>query len=121
MEPHRHLPVALRPTLDAGIIDDATYNGWLGAANSMYKDNPALQRDEAIQSAAMAAMTLMLAAHANGLVSCPMIGFDPAGVAEAFSLSPSDFPVMLVTVGYPGTANWAQKPRKAVSDVLSFA
>ncbi|CAM3835533.1 nitroreductase family protein [Polaromonas hydrogenivorans] len=121
MEPHLNLPAALRPTRDAGIIDEATYNGWIGAANGMYKENPSLQRDEAIRSGAMAAMTLMLAAHGKGLVSCPMIGFDPAGVAEAFSLPSSDVPVMLVTVGYTGAANWPQKPRNAVTDVLSFA
>jgi len=30
-------------------------------------------------------------------------------------------PVMLITVGYPGEANWPQKPRKAVADVLAWA
>jgi nitroreductase len=121
LEPHLGLPVALQPSLDAGIIDDATYQGWVGAANSMYQENPVLQRDEAVRSGAMAAMTLMLAAQSQGLVSCPMIGFDPAGVASAFGLLATDVPVMLVTLGHPGSANWPQKPRKAVAEVLSFA
>jgi nitroreductase len=63
----------------------------------------------------------MLAAQSQGLVSCPMIGFDPAGVASAFGLLATDVPVMLVTIGHPGSANWPQKPRKAVAEVLSFA
>jgi len=121
LEPHLALPATLKPSLDAGIIDEATYKGWVGAANNMYQENATLQRDEAVRSGAMAAMTLMLAAQSQGLVSCPMIGFDQAGVAAAFELLPGDVPVMLVTVGYPGAANWPQKPRRAVADVLSFA
>lgn len=121
LEPHLGLPTALKPSLDAGIIDEATYNGWIGAANGMYQENATLQRDEAVRSGAMAAMTLMLAAQSQDLVSCPMIGFDQAGVAAAFGLLPTDLPVMLVTIGHAGATNWPQKPRKVVADVLSFA
>jgi nitroreductase len=121
LEPQATLPAALKPTLDAGIIDAATYDGWIGAVQNMYSANPAMQRDEAIRSGALAAMTLMLAAQGKGLVSCPMIGFDQAGVAAAFGLAASDVPVMLVTVGYPGASNWAKKPRKNVNDVLAYA
>jgi nitroreductase len=110
---------ALTPTLDAGIIDQDTYNGWVGAVNSMYGNNPTLQRDEAIRSGSLLAMSLMLIAQGQGLVSCPMIGFDQAGVINDFNLSDTDVPVMLITVGYPGTENWPQKPRKALKDILT--
>lgn len=93
--------MTLKPTLDAGIMDETTYKGWVTAAGSMYGENPMLQRDEAVRSAAMAAMTLMLAARDKGLVSCPMIGFDAAGVSDAFGLG-DGCPVMLLTVGHPG-------------------
>ncbi|MEK6418377.1 MAG: nitroreductase family protein [Burkholderia gladioli] len=109
LDPHRTLPDALRPSLEAGVLDQPTYDGWVGAANSMYGSNPTFQRDEAIRSASLAAMTLMLAAQAKGLASGPMIGFDPQGVAREFGLLDTDVP-----------ANWPQKPRKAVSDVLIF-
>jgi nitroreductase len=120
LKPHETLPAALKPTLDVGIINDAIYTGWLNAAQNMYENNPAFQRDEAIRSGSLAAMTLMLAAKGRGLVSAPMIGFDHSAVAEAFNLAPTDVPVMLVTVGYPGTENWPKKPRKPVKDVLEF-
>lgn len=110
---------ALTPTLDAGIIDQDTYNGWVGAVNSMYANNPTLQRDEAIRSGSLLAMSLMLIAQGQGLVSCPMIGFDQAGVINDFNLSDTDVPVMLITVGYPGTENWPQKPRKALKDIFT--
>lgn len=121
LSPHESLPSSLKPTLDAGIISQEMFDGWVGAARNMYGKNPSLQRDEAIRSGALAAMTLMLAAQGRGLVSGPMIGFDSAGVAAAFGLSANDVPVMLITVGRPASANWPQKPRKPVSEVLSFA
>lgn len=120
LNPHATLPASLKPTLDAGIIDQAIYHTWVGAAQGMYAQNPQLQRDEAIRSGSLAAMTLMLAAKGQGLVSTPMIGFDQSAVAQAFGLSDTEIPVMLVTVGYPGATNWPQKPRKAVNDVLQF-
>jgi nitroreductase len=120
LNPHQTLPASLKPSVDAGILDQSIFDMWVGAATGMYQDNPQLQRDEAIRSGSLAAMTLMLAAKGQGLLSTPMIGFDQAGVAEAFNLAADEIPVMLVTVGYPGSTNWPQKPRKAVKDVLDF-
>ncbi|BAO91230.1 nitroreductase family protein [Caballeronia cordobensis] len=121
LEPHLTLPSALRPSLDAEIVDQAIYDGWIAAARNMYGTNPVMQRDEAVRSASLAAMTLMIVAEERGLASGPMIGFDPAGVSAAFDLKATDVPVMLVTVGYAAPGNWPQKPRKPVTDVLSLA
>lgn len=120
LNPHESLPAALKPSMDAGILNQDIYNMWVAAAQGMYGENPQRQRDEAIRSGSLAAMTLMLAAKGQGLLSTPMIGFDAAAVSEAFHLGATDVPVMLVTVGYPGETNWPQKPRKAVQDVLAF-
>ncbi|RXT86164.1 nitroreductase family protein, partial [Pseudomonas syringae] len=120
LNPHQTIATSLKPSMDAGVIDKAIYDMWVGAVQGMYAENPQLQRDEAIRSGSLAAMTLMLAAKGQGLDSTPMIGFDPAAVAEAFNLSATEIPVMLVTVGYPGESNWPQKPRKAVREVLEF-
>ncbi|MBC3948581.1 nitroreductase family protein [Pseudomonas folii] len=120
LNPQETISASLKPSMDAGVIDKAVYDMWVGAAQGMYAENPQLQRDEAIRSGSLAAMTLMLAAKGRGLDSTPMIGFDPAAVAQAFNLSAVEIPVMLVTVGYPGETNWPQKPRKAVNEVLQF-
>jgi nitroreductase len=120
LDPHKTIAGSLRPSMDAGILDEATYRGWVGAVEGMYAQNPAMQRDEAVRSASLAAMTLMLVATEHGLASTPMIGFDQAGVAEAFNLDDREIPVMLVTVGKAGESNWPQKPRKATSDILSI-
>lgn len=118
---HETIAPALKPTLDAGIIDQETFDGWVGAVNSMYSQNTTMQRDEAIRSGALFAMSLMLIARGEGLVSCPMIGFDPKGVAEEFGLSDNDVPVMLVTVGYAADGNWPQKPRKSLDEILTIS
>ena len=47
----------------------------------VYNDQPALQKEEAIRSGSLAAMTLMYAAKAAGWDSGPMIGFDAGTVS----------------------------------------
>lgn len=64
-----------------------------------YKDQPQLQRDEAMRSVGIAGQTLMLAAKAMGYDSCPMIGFDPVKVAERINL-PTNYVIgMIVVIG----------------------
>jgi nitroreductase len=120
LDPHTTIAGSLRPAVDAGILDEATFRGWVGAVGGMYAQNPAMQRDEAVRSASLAAMTLMMVATERGLASTPMIGFDQQGVAEAFNLGDREIPVMMVTVGRAGATNWPQKPRKATRDILSI-
>jgi nitroreductase len=64
-----------------------------------YKDNTALQRDEAMRSGGLASQTLMLAARAMGYDTCPMVGFDPAVVGQLIQLPADHNIVMLITVG----------------------
>ncbi len=116
---YQDLPHVIKPMLDAGAIDQAAYDGWIGMANGMYDNNSQLQRDEAIRSGALASMTLMYAAQAKGLVSGAMIGFDAPGVAKAFHLGEHEVPVMLIAVGKPAAGNWPRKARRALSKVLS--
>lgn len=121
LAPQDGLPSALAPAVERGMLDQQIVDGWVTMAKAMYEGNPTLQRDEAIRSACLAAMTLMLAAEGMGLVTGPMIGFDAAAVALAFDLEPNMIPAMLLTVGYVSAGNWPQKPRRPVGDVLRFA
>ena len=68
----------------------------------------------------LAAMTLMIAAEAKGLVSGPMIGFDPEGAKREFGISDRCLPVMLLAVGYPAPGNRPRKPRLSVDEVLAM-
>lgn len=120
LQPHAGLSEALRPFKDAGHIDDGTVDGMVRSATRTYAQDPQMQRDEAIRSASLAAMTLMLAAQAMGLVSGPMVGFDPVQVHAGFGLGADEIPVLLVTVGRAAPGNWPRKPRRPASDVLAI-
>ena len=64
-----------------------------------YENNEQAQRDEAMRSCGMAAMTLMLAAKDMGYDTCPMDGFDFDAVAKLLDLPHDHIPAMFVTVG----------------------
>lgn len=64
-----------------------------------YEGKESLQRDEACRSVGMAAMNLMLEAQELGFNSCPLIGFDPAQVADIVGLDEKHPALMLVVVG----------------------
>jgi nitroreductase len=113
------LPDILRKSVKAGVFDESTATQIADQCNQMYAD-PGARRDEAIRSASMAAMTLMLAAEAKGLVSCPLIEFDPQGVRREFHIAERYLPVMLVAVGYPASGNRQRKPRLPLHQVLAF-
>ncbi|MBL8202795.1 MAG: nitroreductase family protein [Blastocatellia bacterium] len=116
---HEKLGEILQPFVASGNMPQGMADGWVQTTAQMYS-NPQLARDEAIRGASLAAMTLMLAAEAKGLVSGPMIGFDPEGVKQAFGISDQYVPVMLLTVGYAAPGNWPRKPRLSVDEVMQF-
>ncbi len=117
---YEKLPEILNRAVEAGILKEQVVDGWVKGAAGAYSNNEQFARDEAIRSAAFAAMTLMIAAQAKGLVSGPMIGFDPAGVKREFDISDRYVPVMLLTVGYEAPGNFPRKPRLGVEQVLAF-
>ncbi|WP_409342105.1 nitroreductase family protein [Paenibacillus sp. MBLB4367] len=113
----------------AGLIaDDLSAKGYLPEA---YKDNlintlhgaygnESTQREEAIRASSFAAMTLMLAAKDNGFGTCPMTGFSPDAVREAFNIPANLFPVLIVTIGKELEETRPQKFRHSVAEVTTF-
>lgn len=118
---HEQLKQALAPSAQAGIMDQSVIDEWVAQATRAHSGNPQLQRDEAIRSASLAAMTLMLAAEGMGLATGAMIGFDIKALSREFKLKPTEIPAIIVTVGYSAPGNWPQKPRKPVHEVIQFA
>src|SRR5215471_4528218 len=117
---YEKLPQILTPMVRDGLMAQSAADGWSKSAASSYGASEQFARDEAIRSAAFAAMTLMIAAEAKGLATGPMIGFDPEGVKRAFNIPDRYVPVMLLTVGYAAPGNWPRKPRLDVDEVLAF-
>jgi len=83
-----------------------------------YGPRPQLQRDEAIRSASLASMNLMLVTESMGLATCPMIGFDPAKVAELVGLPEGYIPVLVVTLGKPGEVEPFPTSRLPLEEVV---
>lgn len=117
---YQPLSAILLPSVAASIMTQRTADAWLTQATASHENDLTLQRDEAVRSVSLAAMTLMLAAQGMNLGSCPMIGFDAQKVGEAFGLSTNELPLLIVTVGYPDIVDLPQKIRRPVSEVLSY-
>lgn len=116
---HDTLAERLGPFVDTGLMSPNTVAGWREGARLQYED-PTTARDEAVRTATFGAATLIHAAEALGLVSGPMVGFDPAGVSREFGLQPHEVPVVLVAVGRAAPGNWPQKPRRPLAEVLDI-
>ncbi|PIP72787.1 MAG: hypothetical protein COW89_04545, partial [Nitrospinae bacterium CG22_combo_CG10-13_8_21_14_all_47_10] len=87
---------------------------------NFYSDNDQLQRDEAIRSASLAAMTLMLAAQNRGLATVPMIGFDPEAVSKLVNIKPNYLPVMLMPIGYKKDDPRPRDYRRPIDEVVKL-
>lgn len=115
---YERLASVLDSSVRIGAIPPMVAESWVTMASASQHEQPQAQRDEAIRSASLASMTLMLAAEGMGLGSCPMTGFDSDALINEFALGNELLPVLLVTIGRPLDNNWLQKPRKALTDVL---
>lgn len=71
----------------------------LPAIHQYYAGREQVQRDEAMRSCGIAAMTLMLAAKEMGYESCPMDGFDFDAVGKLIQLPPDHVIAMFVAIG----------------------
>lgn len=113
------LPELLEPAVSGGVMPQGKADAWIRMAREIYADER-MARDEALRSAALAAMTLMLAAEARGLATGALSGFDPARVSRDFGIDGRYLPVLLLAVGHPVAAQGARMPRLGVDDVLAF-
>ncbi len=120
LDGYKSLSDTLKPSVEQGIIDEDTANTWVNMVYQSHHHNPSVRRDEAIRSASLAAMTLMLAAEGMGLSTGPIGGFDTTVLADFFNLDEATLPVMLITVGYPSQQNWSRKIRKTPDQVLDI-
>lgn len=114
------LPEIMELAVLRGAIATGKAAAWIRMAGEIYADERTA-RDEAIRSATLAAMTLMLAAEARGFVAGALTGFDPQRVQEEFGIVGRYLPVMLITVGRPAIVSAAPRmPRLAADEVLAF-
>jgi nitroreductase len=86
--------------------------------NKFYDGQEQSQRDEAIRSASLAAMTLMLSAQSRGWATVPMIGFDPEAICQLVHLKPNYIPVMLMPLGYKKDEPKPRAYRRPIEEVV---
>jgi len=113
------LPRINREAIETGALPEGKAGAWERLAADIYAD-PRIARDEALRSASLASMTLMLAAEARGLASGALSGFNVDQLCADFEIEPRFLPVMLIAVGYPADVNRRQQPRLGVDEILSF-
>lgn len=83
-----------------------------------YANNPKQAHDEALRSASLAAMSLMIAANDMGLATCPMIGFDPEAVRKVTDLPEHLFPAIMITLGYEGDFDLPRCDRLPLQEIV---
>ena len=114
------IPERLAPLVEAGVMPASMVPEWEIPARDLYMAYPQRRRDEAIRTATFGAAAMIYAARSLGLGSTPMIGFDADAVHREFGLAEDEVPVMLLAVGEERPGNWAQKPRRPVTEVLDL-
>ncbi len=94
--------------------------GMFPMIEKFYEGKDQLQRDEAIRSASMAAMTLMYAAKNRGWATGPMIGFDPKAASKLMKLTPNVIPVMLLVLGYEKNEPRPRDARRPIEEIVKL-
>jgi nitroreductase len=69
------------------------------AIDAYYRDKPQVQRDEAMRSCGLLAMSIMLLAQEQGWHSCPMDGFDFDAVGKLINLPDDHVVGLMIAVG----------------------
>lgn len=88
------------------------------AIHQYYNNKPQVQRDEAMRSCGMAAMTIMLYAKSIGYDTCPMDGFDFEKVAEILNLPQEHTPTMFVCIGKAIQDPWPRGGQLPLCEVV---
>ncbi len=106
--PARYWAHAPKPVQDFLVPGITTY----------YQDKAQVQRDEAMRSAGLIGMSLMLAAKDLGYDSCPMDGFDFDAVAKLINLPADHVVCFIVTIGKGIKDAWPRGERLPRSETV---
>lgn len=96
----------------------AVQNFVVPAIHNYYAGCESVQRDEAMRSSGIAAMTLMLAAKEMGYDSCPMDGFDFDAVGKLINLPKDHVIAMFVAIGKGTKEPWPRGGQLPLSEVI---
>jgi nitroreductase len=89
------------------------------AIDAYYRDKPQVQRDEAMRSSGIIAMSIMLLAQEQGWYSCPMDGFDFDAVGKLIKLPEDHVVSMMITIGKRTQESFPRVGKIPLSEVLT--
>ena len=88
------------------------------AIDGYYRDKPQVQRDEAMRSCGIIAMSIMLLSQEQGWYSCPMDGFDFDVVGKLINLPESHVVSMMIAVGKRSQESFPRVGKIPLREVL---
>lgn len=88
------------------------------AIDAYYREKPQVQRDEAMRSCGLLAMSIMLLAQEKGWHSCPMDGFDFNAVGKLINLPDDHVVSMMIAVGKRTQESFPRVGKIPLSEVL---
>lgn len=125
-DPAAHAEAVLDDWLAKGYLPNAeARDAVMGNVEGMADQPEEERRVWTVRSSTIAATELMNAAWDEGVASCPMGGFDPEGVLDAFDVDGDQYePVLLVTLGYPAEeaadVENERKYRRPVDEIVHY-
>ena len=88
------------------------------AIDGYYRDKPQVQRDEAMRSCGLLAMSIMLLAQEQGWHSCPMDGFDFDAVGKLINLPDDHVVSMMIAVGRRSQESFPRTGKLPLAEVF---
>ncbi|MHB9102506.1 MAG: nitroreductase family protein [Sulfuricella sp.] len=99
-------------------VPQAVQDFMVPAIRQYYEGREQVQRDEAMRSCGIAAMSLMLAAKEMGYDSCPMDGFDFDAVGKLINLPQDHVVAMFVAIGKGIKEPWPRGGQLTMGEVV---
>lgn len=99
-------------------LEEAKRERIVANIDALYAQDAQLCRDEAVRSASLFGMALMLVAAERGWQSCPYIGFEPDKVRTVAGLPEGMLVVLLIGLGREHLPPPPRPPRRDVGAVL---
>jgi nitroreductase len=88
------------------------------AIDAYYRDKPQVQRDEAMRSCGLLAMSIMLLVQEQGWHSCPMDGFDFDAVGKLINLPDDHVVSMMIAVGRRSQESFPRTGKLPLAEVF---
>lgn len=122
VDAHKDAGVMNEGLLNLGVLSKQEYDHLVSDTIRFYESRgEAFMREEAIRSASLSAMQMMLIAKDRGWDTCPMIGFDPDAMRRLLSFPDNYIPVMLIAIGKEDNSSFRPRGyRKPVGEFVSF-